>query len=155
MGYKELCGGVHTAPTQQCHWVMLQFVSLSVCVGVCVGQCERTIKLWVRSEISIVLLKTSLYCGFWDTVSTHYWRVRFPHTTGGYGFDTLLEGTVSTHYWREDPLWCYERHDRPSDSKTATTAMPMSSTLWNGWSVNKSHPTFVSRRERWPVNPSL
>ena len=36
-------GSVHTAPTQQCHWVLLQFVGIGVCVCVGVGQCECTI----------------------------------------------------------------------------------------------------------------
>ena len=43
MGCKELCGGVHTAPTQQCHRVLLQFVGTGVVVGVSVGQYECAI----------------------------------------------------------------------------------------------------------------
>ena len=39
----ELCGGVHTAPTQQCHRVLLQFVGTRVVVGVSVGQYECAI----------------------------------------------------------------------------------------------------------------
>ena len=47
MGYKVFCGDVHTALTQQCHWVPLQFVGLGVCVDVGVGQCERTRSIWL------------------------------------------------------------------------------------------------------------
>ena len=41
-----LCGSVHTAPRQQSHRVLLQFIGLRIGVGVCVGvgQCEQTIK---------------------------------------------------------------------------------------------------------------
>ena len=57
MDCKELCGGVHTAPTQQCHWVLLKFVGLNVCVGVGVGQCEHTIMR--RSIFRMVSIKCS------------------------------------------------------------------------------------------------
>ena len=45
MDCTELCGGVHTAPRQQCHWVLLQFIGLSIGVCVGVGQCERTMSI--------------------------------------------------------------------------------------------------------------
>ena len=53
MGCKELCGGVHTAPTQQCHWVLLQFVSCDVGVGIGVGQCEHTMNLMNSSWMCV------------------------------------------------------------------------------------------------------
>ena len=43
MGCIELCGGVHTAPRQLCHWVLLQFIGLGIGVVIGVGQCEYTI----------------------------------------------------------------------------------------------------------------
>ena len=39
----ELYGGFHTTLRQQCNWVLLQFIGLSIGVCVGVGQCERTI----------------------------------------------------------------------------------------------------------------
>ena len=80
MGRKELCGGVHTAPTQPCHWVLLKFVGLHVCVGVGVGvgQCERT-------TISEQVLKPLAFYGQVHTDSTPFvprstsrnWRRQF------------------------------------------------------------------------------
>ena len=39
-----LYGGVNTAqwqtPTQDSHWMLCSFISISICLGLCVGQCE-------------------------------------------------------------------------------------------------------------------
>ena len=50
VGCVELCACVHAAPTQQSHWVLLQFIGLSIGVCVGVGQCERAIT-WTGSDL--------------------------------------------------------------------------------------------------------
>ena len=44
-----MCGGVDTALRHWCHWVLLQFAWISVGVG----QCERTINLYLKSMLII------------------------------------------------------------------------------------------------------
>ena len=112
MGYKELCGVVQTAPTQQCHWVLLQFVGLSVGVG----QCERTINClyfltnytlcellqkWVATPTytdapsqSLTLCVNRPYHSRYIRIATHSWDKSLK-TTGTSSLSHMLTCNIS------------------------------------------------------------